>query len=157
MDNKMKMILLYVLTVFFTLACKDSSKQPQKLKTNNLEEKEEKIVIQKTITGDHCFRNINIHHAIASLKDVEELTLNIEDNKVTGVYNWLPAEKDKRRGRLSGVITGNRIIAQYKFSQEGIDDEAELIITITDENATITGGAMALGLSGVISRIDCDK
>jgi hypothetical protein len=102
-----------------------------------------------------CFRNENPHHNMPTLKDIEELNLFLKNGKVTGTYNWLPAEKDKREGSLSGSINTNVIKALYTFEQEGIKDTTLIKIVLLNNKAVITGGSLELGLNTTIDKIDC--
>jgi hypothetical protein len=102
-----------------------------------------------------CFRNENSHHNMPTLKDIEELNLFLKNGKVIGTYNWLPAEKDKRKGSLSGSINTNIIKALYTFEQEGIKDTTLIKIVLLDNKAIITGGSLELGLNTTIDKIDC--
>ena len=46
----------------------------------------------------------------------------INANKVNGDMNWLPKEKDRRKGTLSGTLNGDKIEAVWSFMQEGMKD-----------------------------------
>jgi len=153
MKNKLTIIILSMFVGFLFIGCENSNEQKQNSKTNNLKEErsEENIIINKL-----CFRNEYPFQDNPSMKDVEELTLSIEGEKVTGTYNWLPAQKDQRKGSLIGTIKDKMITAQYHFLQEGIEGTTELKITINDEKADITGGKPELGLNATIDKIDCD-
>lgn len=88
---------------------------------------------------------------------MQEIQLTINGDKVTGIYNWLPAYKDKRKGSLKGIIRNDTIICQYNFSQEGTVDSANLIIILTNKKAIISGGKVELGLNATISEIDWEN
>lgn len=102
-----------------------------------------------------CFRNEQPYPNTPTLKDIEELNLFIENGKVTGTYNWLPAEKDKRTGDLTGSIEGNVVEALYTFSQEGTTDTASVKVILEDDKAVISGGKPELGLKASIHKADC--
>jgi len=55
-------------------------------------------------------------------QDTTDVTLLISGNKVTGFMNWLPKEKDSRKGKLTGKLTGNQIKAVWTYGQEGSTD-----------------------------------
>ena len=154
MKNKLTIIILSVFVGSLFVGCKNSNEQKQNSSTKDL--KEEKSS-ENIITNKLCFQNEYPFQDDSSMKDVVELTLSIEGEKVTGIYNWLPAQKDQRKGSLTGTIKDKVITAQYHFLQEGIGDSTELIIIINDENAEITGGDPELGLNATISKIDCTK
>jgi len=154
MKNKLTIIILSVLIGFHFIGCKNSNEQKENLNTKDLKEEKSE---ENIITNKLCFQNEYAFRDNPSMKDVEELTLLIEGKKVTGTYNWLPAQKDQRNGSLTGTIKDKMITAEYRFLQEGIEDTTELIIIIYDENAEITGGDLELGLNATIVKIDCDK
>jgi len=55
-------------------------------------------------------------------QDTTDVRLLISGNKVTGFMNWLPKEKDSRKGKLTGKLTGNQIKAVWTYGQEGNTD-----------------------------------
>ncbi|MAU70699.1 MAG: hypothetical protein CML04_01265 [Pseudozobellia sp.] len=103
-----------------------------------------------------CFRNEYAYNDSSGLKDVEELNLTILDGKVNGSYNWLPAEKDQRKGDFTGTLTGDIIKATYTFSQEGTESTAELTIELEDDKAIVTGGKEELGLNRTLTQVNCE-
>ena len=52
-------------------------------------------------------------------RDTAALTLNIDDDKVTGSLSYNLFEKDKNNGVIAGIIKGDTIIADYSFQSEG--------------------------------------
>lgn len=154
MKNKLTISILSLFVGFLFIGCKNSNEQKQDSNTKDLKEESSE---ENIITNKLCFQNEYPFQDNPSMKDVEELTLSIEGEKVTGTYNWLPAQKDQRKGSLTGTIKDKMITAQYRFFQEGIEGTTELIIIINDEKAEITGGDPELGLNATIAKIDCDK
>ncbi|RFZ85437.1 hypothetical protein DYU05_07525 [Mucilaginibacter terrenus] len=55
-------------------------------------------------------------------QDTTAVHLIINGNKVSGELNWLPKEKDRRKGTLLGTLNGNKIDAVWSFMQEGQKD-----------------------------------
>lgn len=55
-------------------------------------------------------------------QDTTAVHLVINAGKVTGEMQWIPKEKDARKGTLEGTIAGNDIKAVWTFSQEGMKD-----------------------------------
>jgi len=55
-------------------------------------------------------------------QDSTTIELAIKNNKVTGQMNWLPYQKDSRKGTLTGTATGDTINAVWSFMQEGVKD-----------------------------------
>ena len=145
-------IIFLIFLAFGILNCTDSNKQKPS-ETGAILKNEE---IQKTeVNKTHCFRNEYNFADEPGVKDVQEIRLTINGDKVTGTYNWLPAYKDQRKGSFNGTIRNDTIICQYNFSQEGIDDSANLKIVLINKKAIISGGKVELGLNATISEIDC--
>jgi len=151
MKNKLTIIILSVFVGFLFIGCKNSNERKQDSNDKDLEKEKP----ADNITSKLCFRNEYPFQDNPSMKDVEELTLSIEGEKVTGSYNWLPAQKDQRKGSLTGTIKDKMITAEYRFLQEGIEGTTQLIIIINDEKAEITGGDPELGLNATLAKIDC--
>ncbi|WP_162996464.1 hypothetical protein [Mucilaginibacter celer] len=55
-------------------------------------------------------------------QDTTKVNLHINGNKVTGDMDWLPKEKDARKGTLMGNLNGNVINALWTYGQEGSSD-----------------------------------
>ena len=103
----------------------------------------------------YCFKNEFSFEDEPNVKDVEELELTIVDDKVTGVYNWLPAYKDQRTGSIIGTIDKGQIICQYTFLQEGVKNNASIKIILENNKAIISSENKELGLDATITEIKC--
>jgi hypothetical protein len=53
-------------------------------------------------------------------QDSTSIELVIKGNKVSGQMNWMPYQKDSRKGKLDGIIAGDTIKATWAFMQEGM-------------------------------------
>ncbi len=131
----MKSTFYYLSIILLIASC--TTKKEEQSTVSNEEVSEEKLL---------CFRNEYPFEDNSGRMDIEELTLVITGNQVTGMYNWLPAEKDQRKGKLTGSISGSTINAKYTFMQEGVEDSADIIIQIDDDKASVGGSATELGL-----------
>lgn len=67
---------------------------------------------------EYCF----IHTDGTNAQDITAVHLVINENKVSGDMSWLPKEKDRRKGTLSGMLNGDKIRAVWSFMQEGMKD-----------------------------------
>ncbi|MDB5001533.1 MAG: hypothetical protein JWR76_2610 [Mucilaginibacter sp.] len=67
---------------------------------------------------EYCF----IHTDGTNAQDTTTVHLVINANKVSGDMSWLPKEKDRRKGTLSGMLNGDKIKAVWRFMQEGMKD-----------------------------------
>ncbi|MEO6980367.1 MAG: hypothetical protein ABI113_18385 [Mucilaginibacter sp.] len=63
-------------------------------------------------------------------QDSTTIELAIKNNKVTGQMNWLPYQKDSRKGTLTGTAKGDTINAVWSFMQEGMTDSIELKLVL---------------------------
>ena len=102
--------------------------------------------------GQYCFRQTTTGNGVT---DVAELLITVSGASASGAYNWLPQEKDQRRGTFTGKVSGSRIAASYQFSQEGQTTTADIAITVSDTTATIEGGAPELGLAATLPKVGC--
>jgi hypothetical protein len=83
------------------------------------------------------------------IKDVYNLSLDIKGDKVTGDLNFLPAEKDSKTGRFSGIVSpfgsdeDTRVIAAWwNVSAEGTNVREQLAILLNKDTAGIGFGEM---------------
>jgi hypothetical protein len=67
---------------------------------------------------EYCF----MHTDGTNSQDTTVVHLVINANRVSGDMSWLPKEKDKRKGTLSGKLNGDKIRAVWSFMQEGMKD-----------------------------------
>ncbi|MBT32823.1 MAG: hypothetical protein CMO01_24455 [Thalassobius sp.] len=153
MLNKLIISTFALFAGVFITSCNVSNQQ-SKTAENNEEVQEQKE--EAALQGELCFKNVFPYQDNSAMEDVQELNLVIEGNQVSGDYNWLPAEKDKRTGSLSGTIEDNVINAEYQFMQEGNEETASITINIEEGKAVIEGGKPELGLNATIKKIDCE-
>lgn len=132
----MKNIMLPVLAAcLLFLSCKDEKKADKQDKSLQ----EEIQTSNPPESMDLCFlstgKAIQLEDRV--LRDSTILTLHIDQKKVRGIFNWLPAEKDRRSGTLDGTIKNNVISGKYTFNQEGMTETQDIRIEITDKEAKI--------------------
>lgn len=60
-------------------------------------------------------------------KDTVSLTLDIADQKITGLLTFNLFEKDKNQGTLVGEVKGDTLIADYTFMSEGVTSMREVV------------------------------
>ena len=58
----------------------------------------------------------------------------VKNNTITGEMNWLPFQKDTRKGLLNGTMSGDTIKAVWTFKQEGMTDTMRLEFKLDDHN-----------------------
>ncbi len=110
----------------------------------------------QTTSMKMCYQNT--YGVVEGEQDFELLWLYIDDGKVKGEYNWLPAFKDKRIGSFWGKTSGESSAdVEYLFSQEGINTRVRLILTYDERSVSIKGGEALMGLTARLYRIDCSQ
>ncbi|WP_158827146.1 hypothetical protein [Mucilaginibacter lacusdianchii] len=67
-----------------------------------------------------------LHTEGTNHQDSTTVTLNLKGGTVTGQINWMPHEKDSRKGKLAGTRSGDMIDAVWTFMQEGMTDTLKL-------------------------------
>ena len=139
--------LLFLLLLTAATGCATA---PEKTPTANTET--ESVA---TAPQNLCFRKEYPYKDNSSMKDVVELQLSIDGSQVTGTYNWLPAEKDQRKGTLTGTIVDKTITANYRFMQEGIESTVPLQITLTEKEAMVSGENAELGMDATLAKVGC--
>jgi hypothetical protein len=74
-----------------------------------------------------CFRRLEG----TGNQDTTILNLFLNGNVVTGDMNWLPKEKDSRKGTIKGSRNGDVIKALWSFMQEGMNDTLSVEFKLT--------------------------
>lgn len=81
-----------------------------------------------TLPGTMCFLKVDG-------RDTSRINLTITGNQVSGNYDWLPYEKDARRGTLKGTMEGSgteqKIQATWSYLQEGMSQELPFEAMVT--------------------------
>ena len=92
------------------------------------------------------------------LQDSLVLKIKIRDDKVSGTYNWIPAEKDVRKGKFDGKKNGSTILGDYFFEQEGKKQTQPIRIELYERFAkVVTNPGMPEKMIVEIDKIDCDN
>jgi hypothetical protein len=68
-----------------------------------------------------------------SNQDTTAVHLIVNAGKVTGEMQWLPKEKDARKGTLEGTMKGNDIEAVWTFMQEGTKDTMAVAFQLSSQ------------------------
>lgn len=110
----MKYLALCCIATLLLAACTSSSKTD---------------VTDTTINRDTVVKNGKDTAVVYSVcflraegKDSTSVELLVKDNKVTGHLNWMPYQKDSRKGTLEGTLKNDTIRATWSFMQEGMKD-----------------------------------
>jgi hypothetical protein len=79
------------------------------------------------------------------------LTIDSENN-VTGQYDWLPAERDSRRGEVRGKLVDGKIDAVCTFYAEGEEYEEPVTFEISDTEVIVKEGGEVIN---TLPKVDC--
>lgn len=64
-------------------------------------------------------------------QDTTRVHFILADNEITGEMDWIPYEKDQRKGALQGSIDGEDVKVQWTYMQEGMQDTLHLQFRLT--------------------------
>ena len=99
-----------------------------------------------------------------SLYDVSWLILNLSGEKVTGEFNYLPAEKDKKTGTFEGIVGAVDKMAMARTADvwwnsmaEGMQNKEQLRIVFGEGNAQAGFGEMVDRGDGIYVYKDINK
>ena len=91
---------------------------------------------QPTANGTFCFNKI-------FNKDVTDVQITLAENKVTGIMNWVPYEKDSARGTLAGVKNAaGEFELIYNYMIEGNQQTETKVMKIEGNNLHIKHGEL---------------
>ncbi|MBC9795462.1 hypothetical protein [Sinomicrobium weinanense] len=134
----MKKLLIPTLAAMsFLLACKNNTKEKEQ---NEESVQTESQAPAPPATTNLCFLTTgkDIERGDRVIRDSTILTLQLKGEKVSGIFNWFPAEKDGRSGTIDGILKDDMISGKYTFTQEGMTETQDIRIEITEQEARIT-------------------
>jgi hypothetical protein len=131
----------------FILCCAVSLAIVSCSSNQNKQSKTDTVVVSDTMIKTHSTTvQINNAPTASSLcflhtegknnQDSTSIELVIKGSKVNGQMNWLPYQKDSRKGKLDGVIAGDTIKATWTFMQEGMTDTLGLKFKLDKDQLT---------------------
>jgi hypothetical protein len=74
------------------------------------------------------------------------------ENNATGKYDWLPAERDSRRGEVKGKLVDGKIDANCTFYAEGEEYEEPVTFEISDTEVVVKEGGEVIN---TLAKVDC--
>jgi len=134
-----KTLLFLILTIFIVLsACSSDKKKSEKQETVQAPS-------EKFPDGKYCFlktvKNDPIKidgKVVQEMIDSTQVYFTKTGKEVTGVFNYLPAEMDSRRGTFNGGIDNKgKIKAIYVFNSEGETYKEGVIIQLKEDRALV--------------------
>ncbi|MEM1121779.1 MAG: hypothetical protein AAGJ18_15110 [Bacteroidota bacterium] len=93
-----------------------------------------------TITENYCYV-LSFGHD-PKYQDTTQVNLTIMGDNITGIYNWIPAEKDSARGTLTGTKKGDIITVLYDYTIEGSKQKEEMIFKMEANQLLIKRGEL---------------
>ena len=103
-----------------------------------------------------CFFASENENPSRNLRDSIILNIEVTGEVVTGNFDWIPAEKDSRRGFIQGTKTGDEINGNYAYTQEGVQDTVSVKIQLEGASARITTlSESGEEMSMAVERVDC--
>lgn len=103
-----------------------------------------------------CFFATQNEVQAQNLRDSIILNLELTGEVVTGNFNWIPAEKDSRRGVIQATKTGDEVKGNYAFTQEGVQDTVFIEIQLQKTSAVVTTlSENGEEMSMQVERVDC--
>ncbi len=139
----MKYISILLLITFSSISCKKETKK-------DIETQPEKFSEKPVIyNGKHCF-----YSEIENNKLLLEAV--IDEDKISGNYDYITNNKSNSKGIFSGTITNNIATTVCEFTQNGKKQKEELIFKIEENKASILGGEKK-EIDGVWKFIDTNK
>lgn len=122
-----KPILLLTTLVIFGSSCTSEKKEEQRNDSTSITSTDTTLVptvpIEQKIT--ECYTYIN-------KRDTATLTINTENEELTGKLAYNLFEKDKNTGTIAGEMKGDTIIAEYTFNSEGMRSIREIVLLRKD-------------------------
>lgn len=132
----MKKLFLALIFSLIFLSCK------QKEEEKVAEQPETATIIKENKDGDFCYLKVVSRDSII-------LNYTRKGDSISGIFNWLPYEKDKKISTFKGTIKGNSATAVGHYFSEGMEYHEELIFTITGNQAAVKFGEMIESDNGV--------
>ena len=109
--------------------------------TEKKQDRNEQLCFLKVTQGELVFtENDEVHTLIDSLV----MNLNIKNDSVTGIVEWIPEQKDKIVGTLTGTIQDDVITAMYSSVANRIPTKQEKILKLDSDKIWIKAGAVEL-------------
>lgn len=84
------------------------------------------IAVDTTFTSANPKKSSNCY-VYTKNRDTASLRLNIDGEELTGELNYKLFEKDNNKGKITGELKGDTIIAEYIFDSEGMRSVREVV------------------------------
>lgn len=121
-------------------------------------------IMETSFDGKHCFLETLPHKPFVGdagdtihFVDSTVIQLEIAGEKVTGIFNWMPAEKDQAHGTLEGTIKDDVIRVLYSYSIEGSEQQEEKIFQLRKDAIAIKTGELEEDDKGILRLKDESK
>ncbi|HLQ98882.1 MAG TPA: hypothetical protein VK102_00785 [Sphingobacterium sp.] len=112
-----------LLGVFILAACAGNDERKDPSSTTRKDTAAEIVSDQSEA---YCFlRTEGTHHS-----DTTFVWFTLEGDSLKGIMHWIPAEKDSRKGTLTGTVADNEIEALWVYTQEGMEDSLQVAFKV---------------------------
>lgn len=135
----MKYTAVLLIGAFILAACNERKQQSE---PEILPPAPKKAVQYIPSNGKACYLQVTGRDSII-------LSAEIKGDSITGIFNWLPYEKDKKLATFKGRLVGNIAHTISNTMAEGMENKEELIFTLQDSTALVKFGEMLQGDNGV--------
>ncbi len=74
--------------------------------------------------------------------DTLYIRMDVLGELVNGTYNWLPQEKDAKRGSFTGTLENGVVTALYSYTAEGVAAKEEVLFKLVDGGVRVGYGEL---------------
>lgn len=96
------------------------------------------IAVDTTFTSANPKKSSNCY-VYTKNRDTASLRLNIDGEELTGELNYKLFEKDNNKGKITGELKGDTIIAEYIFDSEGMRSVREVVFVQKEDGKIYEG------------------
>ncbi len=76
--------------------------------------------------------------------DTLYIRMDVLGELVNGTFNWLPQEKDSKRGSFKGTLENGVVTALYTYKAEGVAAKEEVLFKLVDGGLRVGHGELVL-------------
>jgi hypothetical protein len=117
-------------TIFFAASCKD---QPAE-QTEKPADADKGLKIAGTLTENKTETLCFLHTEGTKNQDTTTVKLVMIAGKVAGDMNYMPAEKDRRTGTVTGEKHGDELNLKFQYMQEGMEQSIPVVFKLSGGN-----------------------
>ena len=135
--------ILFAIFISIITGCNIQSSSSKESSENKPSNKRDKEVL--TSENINCYLEVTPYHTEFNgekiqLADSLYISVNIKEQNINGIYNWLPAEKDQLRGSYEGEIINDTANVIYTYYGEGQKNTDQLMFIVSKKSIYILEG-----------------